>query len=386
MNHQETASALRAVLPEGNGPFALHEPEITDIEKRYVQDCLDSGWVSYLGAYVDDAERRLKDLTGAADCVVLVNGTAALQLALRLAGVGPGEEVLMPSLTFIATANTVHHCGAIPHFVDCSLSDFGVDAAALDDHLNKTAESRDGQTVNRQTGRPIRAFLPVHIFGTPADLDALDTVCARWKIPLVEDAAEALGSHYKGKPVGGHGHVATLSFNGNKIVTSGGGGALLLPTQELGERARHLATTAKTPHPWRFDHDEAGYNFRLPNLNAALLCAQLDRLDLALKEKTILAERYRQAVTTLDGLTMPGCPDDRTSNHWLNAVLVDQTEYLEPLLQALHDQGVLARRCWTPMHMLPIYRDCPKAALPNTEDLFERLLCLPSSPQLARTV
>jgi perosamine synthetase len=382
---EKVVATLCGVLPMENGPCSLHEPEMTDIERDYVVKCLDSGWVSYLGQFVDQAEQRLAEITNARDAVVVVNGTAALHLALLAAGVVSGDEVLMPALTFVATANAVSYCNAMPHFVDCAGDDLAVDAELLDEYLSRIAVRSETGLVNRTTGRRISALIVVHILGIPADMARLNKVAGAWGLPVIEDAAEALGSQYGNLPVGGGNNIATLSFNGNKVVTSGGGGAVLLPDADLGRQVRHIATTAKTPHATQFCHDAIGYNYRMPNLNAALLCAQLDRLDGFLEKKRLLAERYRDAAADLDGLEFLSEPSGRISNYWLNCLLLERSHSneLEPLLERLHQAGILARRLWTPMHWLSIYQDAPRASLPVTEEIFERALCLPSSPFLA---
>lgn len=380
---QELVAALRAVLP-GPGPVALHEPCFSGNEWKYLKDCLDSGWVSSVGSYVDRFEEELARFTGAKRAVAVVNGTAALQVALRLAGVVAGDEVIVPTLTFVATANAVAYLGATPHFADSAASTLGLDPAALALHLAQVAMARDGQCVNRQTGRVIRAVVPMHVFGHPVDLDGLQAVCDDFGLVMVEDAAESLGSYYHGRHTGTFGRLATLSFNGNKTITTGGGGAILTNDEELGRLAKHLTTTAKPPHPWAYAHDQLGYNFRLPNLNAALGCAQMEQLPEFLRRKRRLAEAYSQA---LDGLTgtrffrePPGCQ----SNYWLNALILDRGREAEltPCLEAANQAGIMTRPAWELMHRLPMYRACPRMALPVAESLAGRILNLPSGPRL----
>jgi len=384
---ERIVTALRDVLPAEAGPYSLHEPEITDLERDYVIRCLDSGWVSYLGQFVDEVEERLARITTAKDAVAVVSGTAALHLALVTAGVKVDDEVLMPSLTFVATANAVSYCGAMPHLVDCAPADMAVDGEVLDEYLSRIAVRNGSGLVNRDTGRRISALVVVHIFGIPADMTRIDQVGRKWGLPIIEDAAEALGSRYGNRTIGGGNNIATLSFNGNKIVTSGGGGAVLLPSRELGQRARHLATTAKKPHPSSFVHDAIGFNYRMPNLNAALLCAQLDRLEGFLSNKRALAEQYHSSLAPIDGLQFITEPPGRISNHWLNCLLLDRSESakIEALINALHQAEIIARRLWMPMHMLQIYEHAPRAPLAVTEDIFDRAVCLPSSPFLANS-
>ena len=291
---ENVLAALRRVLPDVGGGIALHEPRIAGREWDYVKDCLDSGWVSSVGSYVDRFEDMLAETCGVMHAVATVNGTAALHLALLLAGVGAGDEVLMPSLTFIATANAVSYCGAVPHFVDNDEVSLGIDPDKLEIYLEEIAERRDGSVHNKKTGRRLAALVPMHTFGHPSDMDALNKIAECWNIALIEDAAESLGSTYKEKPAGSLGKLAALSFNGNKIVTTGGGGAVLTNDEELARKAKHLSTAAKVPHKWAFDHDEVGYNYRLPNINAAMGCAQLEQLSGFVSCKRALATRYSQ--------------------------------------------------------------------------------------------
>ncbi len=372
---------LRAVLP-AQRPLGLHEPCFGEAERQRVLDCIDSGWVSSIGAHVDRFEAQLSAHTGIAHAVALVNGTAALHLGLHLLGVRPGDEVLMPALTFVGSANPVVHCGARPHFVDCAPDTLGIDPAALEAHLQDIAELRDGLCVNRRTGRPIRALLVVHVLGHLADMDALAALARRYRLALLEDAAEALGSRRDGRHAGSWGALAALSFNGNKILTTGGGGALLTEDAELAARARHLSTTAKRAHPWALEHDAVAFNYRLPNLNAALGCAQLERLDDHLAAKRRLAKRYAEAFADLAGTTLHPEPPRCRSNHWLPLLLLPDAASRDALLEAAHTEGIGLRPFWTPLHRLPMFADCPRAALPVSEDLFARGVCLPGSPWL----
>lgn len=379
-------AAVRKVIPAGRGPVALHEPEFRGREREYVQDCIDTGWVSSAGAYVDRFETMLAEVTGAAHAVATVNGTAALHVALLLAGVRPGDEVLIPTFTFIATANAVSYCGATPHFVDSAIDTLGLDPAALDDHLRRTAERRGDVLVNRATGRILRAVVPMHAFGHPVDVDGLLEVCGRHGLPVVEDAAESLGSTYKGTHTGRFGRLAALSFNGNKIVTTGGGGAILTDDPGLGRRAKHLTTTARIPHRWKLSHDEIGFNYRLPNLNAALGCAQLEGLTGFLRRKRRLAECYAAAFETVRDADFVREPANACSNYWLNAILLrqDAAPARDGVLQRLDDAGLMARPGWCLMHRLPMYEHCPRASLPVAEEIERRLINIPSSPSLCR--
>lgn len=370
---------LQGVL--GPPPAALHEPRLAGNEWLYVKECLDSGWVSSVGAFVDRFERELAARAGVGHAVAVVNGTAALHVCLLLAGVRPGDEVLAPALTFIATINAISYCGARPHFVDSDPHTLGLDPAALEAHLRQIAEIRGGTCVNRHTGAPLRAVVPMHVFGHVVDMAALLAVAERWRLAVVEDAAEALGSSRDGRPAGSFARLAALSFNGNKITTCGGGGAVLTDDEDLARRARHLTTTAKRPHPWAFEHDAVGFNYRLPNINAALGVAQLEQLAGFVAAKRRLAETYRAACAAA-GLAFVGEPAGCRSNYWLNAVLLDDIGQRDAVLAATNQAGYMTRPAWTPIHQLAIYGDCPRAALPVVEDLAARLVNLPSGAAL----
>jgi perosamine synthetase len=377
--------AVREVVPAERGKVGLHEPTFAGRESEYVLDCLKTGWVSSVGAYVDRFEAMLAEYTGVKCAVATVNGTAALHVALLLAGVEAGDEVLMPTLTFIATANAVSYCGAVPHFVDIEEERLGIDPAALAEHLGRIAVRRGERWHNRETGSRLGAVLPMHTFGHPVDIAGLQEVCKDYGLVIVEDAAESLGASYRGVHTGGFGRVAALSFNGNKIITTGGGGAILTNDVVLGRRAKHLTTTARVAHRWAVMHDEVGYNYRLPNLNAALGCAQMERLPTMLEQKRALAARYIAAFGGVDGVRFVAEPADSRSNYWLNTILLapGNAGQRDALLQALNDVGLMARPSWTLMHHLPMYTRCPKAPLPVAEAIERRLLNLPSSPFLA---
>lgn len=378
-------AAVRAALPDAALPAPLHAPEFRGREWDYLKDCLDTGWVSSVGAYVDRIERDLETFTGVAHAVAVSNGTAALDVCFRLAGVGPGDEVLVPTLTFVATANAITYRGATPHFVDSEDRTLGVDPARLDAHLRSVAKVENGTCLNTRTGRPIRALVVMHVFGHPADIEGLAEVAARWNLVLVEDAAEALGSRWRGRHLGGFGRLAALSFNGNKIVTTGGGGAVLTDDPELARRAKHLTTTAKVPHRWAFEHDEIGWNYRMPNINAALGCAQLERLPDMLARKAELADRYVRAFEGAQGARLLRPREGAAVNHWLNALILDRPDrpLRDRLLQTLNDAGYQARPLWTLMHRLPMYADCPRDDLPTAEALEDQVINLPSSAALA---
>ena len=377
---EQLLSVLRAALPQ-NGPKALHEPEFAGNEWAYTKECIDSGWVSTAGKFVDRFEAQLAELTGARHAVAVVNGTAALQVAIALAGVRAGEEVIVPALTFVATANAVAHCGGVPHFVDSEPASLGMDAEALRVHLADVAEPAGGFWRNRITGRRLAAVVPMHALGHPAAVPRIMEVSARYALPVIEDAAESLGSTLEGQHTGTFGLAGTLSFNGNKIVTTGGGGAILTDDAELARHAKHLTTTAKRPHAWEFFHDEVGFNFRMPNLNAALGCAQLERLGDMLARKRRLADRYRSQLTQRIGLSFIDEPQGSRSNFWLNAVRFEPMNLAErnALLGTLIEAGFHCRPLWTLMHRLPMYQHCPRAELPVAERLELSVIKLPSS-------
>ena len=379
---QEIVQAIRSVV--GAGPVTLHEPHFRGNEWVYLKECLDSTFVSSVGKFVDRFEADLAAFTGAKRAVAVVNGTAALHVALLLAGVEAGDEVLLPALTFIATANAVAYCQATPHFVDSEERSLGMDARALRDYFSSTTEMRGGYCINRSTGRVIRAMVPMHTFGHPVDIEALLAVAHDFHLQLIEDAAESLGSTLGGRHTGTFGLMGTLSFNGNKTITTGGGGAILTNDLELGARAKHLTTTAKLPHRWNFLHDEVGYNYRLPNLNAALGCAQLEQLPGFLDDKRRLFDHYRLAFSAATGVRLFAEPEGCRSNYWLQTLLLDESlaEQRDAVLTATNDAGLMTRPVWTLMHRLPMYSNAPKAPLPVAESLERRLINIPSSSGL----
>jgi len=379
---QDIVHAIRSVV--GDGPLALHEPRFRGNEWIYLKECLDSTFVSSVGKFVDRFEADLAAFTGAKRAVAVVNGTAALHVSLLLAGVEAGDEVLLPALTFIATANAVAYCQATPHFVDSDERSLGMDAHALRDYLTSTTEMHSGHCINRSTGRVIRAMVPMHAFGHPADIEALLAVAHDFRMQLIEDAAESLGSTVGGRYTGTFGLMGTLSFNGNKTITTGGGGAILTNDLELGKRAKHLTTTAKLPHRWNFVHDEVGYNYRLPNLNAALGCAQLEQLPGFLADKRHLFERYQSAFADVEGVRLVAEPAGCHSNYWLQTLLLDESlaDQRDAVLIATNDAGLMTRPVWALMNRLSMYSNAPMAPLPVAESLERRLINIPSSSGL----
>ncbi len=379
----QVVEAIRSVV--GHGPVALHEPCFAGNEWRYLKECLDSNYVSSVGEFVNRFEAELAAYTGAKHVIAVVNGTAALHIALLLAGVQAGDEVLIPALTFIATANAVSYCGAVPHFMDSEARTLGMDPRALREYLQDVTEIRQQRCVNRVTGRVIRALVPMHAFGHPVDIDGVLAVAADFHLVLVEDAAESLGSTIRGRHTGTFGAMGTLSFNGNKTITTGGGGAIISNDPELARRAKHLTTTAKVNHRWEFRHDEIGYNYRMPNINAALGCAQLEQLPDMLRAKRRLFGRYAAAFEPMPGVRLVSEPEHARSNYWLQTLLLEDSmaEQRDSILAKTNDAGLMTRPAWTLMHRLAPYQACPRMDLPGAESLERRLINLPSSPQLA---
>lgn len=378
-------AGLQEILGKTDTTIALHEPQFSGSEWELVKDCLDSGWVSSVGKYVDEFEARLASFTGAKHAIAVVNGTSALHVALILAGVQADDEVLIPALSFVATANAVAYCGAVPHFLDSNINNLGIDIDALAAHLKNNTEMSQGQLRNSKTGRRIAAIVPMHVFGHPVDMSGLMEIAGRYHIPVVEDAAESLGSYYYGQHTGTLGKLGILSFNGNKIITTGGGGAILTNDSELARKAKHLTTTAKQPHRWEFYHDVTGFNYRLPNLNAALGCAQMERLPELLTAKRLLAEKYRSYFDVhSDVLQFIAEPKHCQSNYWLNAVHVKQADKAirDLLLEEATNAGYQCRPVWQLLHKLPMYAAAPRAELPVAECLEQQLINLPSSAKL----
>ena len=373
--------AIRSVTGANKSFLPLHEPCFSGNEWAYTRECLDTGWVSSVGKFVDRFEEDLAAYTGVKRAIAVVNGTASLHVCLLLARVKPGDEVLIPALTFIATANAVSYCGAIPHFIDSEERTLGVDPHKLAIYLEEITEQRSNGCYNRLTGRRIKAVVPMHTFGHPVDLDPLLELCQNLRIELIEDAAESLGSFYKGRHTGNWGRLTALSFNGNKIITTGGGGAILTNDEELATKAKHLTTTAKVPHRWEFNHDMIGYNYRMPNLNAALGCAQLELLSGFLTAKRDLAERYRQAFAGIPGIQFFSEPVNCQSNYWLNTLLLDgeHADQRDALLAVTNDSGIMTRPAWTLMHKLPMFAECPKMTLTVAASLERRIVNIPSS-------
>lgn len=363
---------------------SLHEPWFKGNEWNYVKECIDTAWVSSVGKYVDTFEEKLAEYTGSKKAIVIVNGTAALQTCLNLVGVTSGDEVLVPSLTFVATANAVAYQRATPHFYDCDDRYLGVEVAKLREYLHENTEIRGGVCFNKKTDRPIRAMIVMHTYGHPVDLDAVLELCNEFNLPLIEDAAESLGSFYKDRHTGNFGKVAALSFNGNKIITTGGGGAIVTNDIEMAKEAKHLTTTAKVPHQWEYNHDKIGFNFRLPNLNSALGVAQLEQLPEFLQKKRAIAKHYQTLFADMPEVEFFAEPEFARSNYWLNAIFLreDQFDNRDEVLARLNEAGYMVRPLWIPMHKLDFYKNCPAMNLENCEQAEKKVISLPSSPFL----
>lgn len=369
------------------GKAQLHIPEISGNEWINVKECLDTTWISATGGkYISQFEELLTAHTGASFAITTVTGTAALHACLILAGVNDGDEIICPAFTFVATANAVKMAGAIPHFAEIDRNSLGIDAGKLSAHLSKIAIRRDGKTINRESGRTISALVCMHTFGHICDVEALASICEEWNIELVEDAAESLGSTYQGRHAGTFSRYSALSFNGNKIITTGGGGAILAADEEAANRARHITTTARLPHRWEYDHDLVGFNYRMPNINAAIGAAQIERLEQYLNEKRHLQSLYRAAFADLDDVDLFEEPEGRRSNYWLATLILSPNRATERdwILEHTNDAGLGCRPAWKPMHLLAPYRDSPRMELPVTEEMYGRIINVPSSPVLGR--
>ncbi|WP_347174855.1 LegC family aminotransferase [Polaribacter uvawellassae] len=355
----------------------LHAPTFGGNEKKYLEECIDSTFVSSVGAYVDLFEDIINKITKTKKSTAVVNGTAALQVALRLVGVEKDDEVITQALTFVATANAIAYNNAHPVFLDVDIDTMGLSPKAVKNFLEECGEVRENGCFNKKTGRKIAACMPMHTFGFPVHLNELIKVCKDWRIPIVEDAAESLGSEYRGEPTGGFGEVGAFSFNGNKIVTSGGGGVIVTKNIELGTKAKFLTTTAKKPHSYEYVHEELGYNFRMPNLNAALACAQLEQLSSFLSNKRSLAKDY-ESFFKAKGINFRTETEGTKANYWLMCIELNDIKEREQFLKSTNDSGVMTRPIWKLMYRLPMYKDCQRDSQKNAIYLEERIVNLPS--------
>ena len=379
--YEKTIDFIKDVY--GNPQFVpLSVPKFIGNEKKYLEDCIDTTFVSSVGAYVDRFEKDMAAYTGAKKAVVCVSGTNALHMAMMLAGVERDDEVLTQALTFIATCNGISYIGAYPVFIDVDKSTMGLSPDAVKDWLVKNAEIRNGQCYNKTNGRRIKACVPMHTFGHPVRIEELAAVCAEWNIELVEDAAESIGSKYKGKHTGLFGKVGVLSFNGNKTITTGGGGMLLFMDEELASLAKHLTTQAKIPHRWEFKHDHIGYNYRMPNINAALGCAQLEHLDEFIEDKRETAKAYTEYFKDKEDISFFTEPENCFSNYWLNVVILPDRDAQQLFLQETNDNGVMTRPIWELMNRLPMFEHCQHDSLKNTIWFADRVVNIPSSVRL----
>lgn len=382
---KDVCSAISQVVNFKGEFVPLHEPRFLGNELEFVQDCVSSTFVSSVGKYVDKFENDLASYTGANHAVAMVNGTAALQIAMKVLGVQPNDEVLIPSLTFVATANAVKHNFSEPHFVDVSENFPVICPDTLRDWLEYVSEKRNGNLVNKFTNRRISAIVVMHCFGHVFKLFELKKVAKDFGLPLIEDSAEALGSHFNGQHAGTFGEIGVLSFNGNKIITTGGGGAIITNNVKLAKYAKYLTTTAKTPHPWSYQHDEVGFNYRMPNLNAALGCAQLESMGEFVASKRALHVKYQNEFSTLEGLDVLCEPKGATSNYWLQALVLDDrnSAFRDEILNATNERGIMTRPCWDPLHLQKPFKDCPQSPLINTVRMSEKIINVPSSAGLS---
>ncbi len=356
----------------------LHEPRFIGNEKKYLLDTIDSTFVSSVGAYVDKFENMMQDITKTKKAVAVVNGTAGIQVALRLIGVKSGDEVLTQALTFVATANAIAYNQAKPVFLDVDRDTMGLSPDAIQNFLEEYGDLREDGCYNKKTGNRIAACLPMHTFGFPVRIDEIIKICSLWKIPVVEDAAESLGSEYKGQQTGSFGEVGVFSFNGNKIVTSGGGGAIVTNNTALGIRAKYLTTTAKQPHAYEYVHDSLGYNYRMPNLNAALACAQLEKLNWFLEKKRELAKSYEEFFKGSDTVFRTELPETKV-NYWLMCVELENKNARDLFLKETNEAKVMTRPIWELMFKLPMYKNCFKDEQINAMFLVDRVVNIPSS-------
>jgi perosamine synthetase len=382
---KEILLRLKLMFPGHEGVMPLHSPVFYERSEELVIDCIRSTFVSSVGSCVALFEEEVAKACDTEFCVSTTNGTAALQVAMRVSGVESGHESLMPSLTFVATPNAASYLGAIPHFVDVDPQTLAMDPDVLRRHLMRCSTYRNGKLLNKKTNRQISSILAVHVFGHPADMSGLRKIADEFELPLIEDAAGALGSELEGRRVGSFGDLGVVSFNGNKLITTGGGGAIVTNSQDLADAARHISTTAKRSHGWSFVHDQIGYNFRMPSLNAALGLSQIENLDGLLTAKRKIAARYQEYFKNFDEVSILKQPENSNSNFWLNNIILERfnENLCEEIIQELNHMGINARPIWTPMHYLEIYRNSPKTSLSVTESIVKKIISLPSSPYLS---
>jgi len=381
----ETNQLIQFVREKFNTPenfIPLHEPRFVGNDKKYVLDAIDSTFVSSVGAFVDLFEKMMCEITGAKYCVATVNGTAALHAALILSDVNPDDEVLSQPLTFVATANAISYQHAHSHFVDVDIDTMGMSPVALQKRLEEIAEMRDGKCFNKETNRQIKACVPMHTFGLPCRIDEIKTICDQYNIILIEDAAESLGSYYKDQHTGTFGKIGTFSFNGNKTVTCGGGGAIVTNNEEVAKLAKYITTTAKKPHKWEYVHDRTGYNYRMPNLNAAMACAQLEVLNKFIENKRELHSLYQDFFKDNNAISLISEVEEGKANYWLNAVRFKNLEERNKFLEETNSAGIMTRPIWQLMNKLSMFNNCPKGPLTNAESLEKTIVNIPSSVRI----
>lgn len=389
--HMQLESALflekiiRNVTGTQNESLELHEPTFQGNEIKYLTECIQTGWVSSVGKYVDLFEQKLSEYTGIKNAILTSNGTSAIHISLLLSGVKAGDEVLLPALTFVGTVNPILYLNAIPHFVDSEKKYLGVDAEKLEVYLSKTVEMKNGHAFNRITGRKISALIVVHIYGLIADIERAKNICDKYNIKLIEDAAESIGSFYQNKHSGSFGHIAALSFNGNKTITTGGGGAILTNDHLIAKKAKHITTTAKVSHAWKYEHDELGFNYRMPNINAALGCAQIEKLPKLLELKRELAARYMKLIKENSELQFLSEGKDMKCNYWLNTILLPyHSNGVDQTVEYLRSKKINVRAAWKLLSELPYLNQFPKMDLQQSQELSKRIINLPSSPMLVK--
>jgi len=375
-------SAIKAITSKTTLP--LSEPVFAGNEAIYLKECIDSTFVSSVGKFVDDFERNLEEYTGAKHAISVVNGTSALHIALKVAGISSGDEVLIPALSFIASANAVAYCNGTPHFIDSDEATMGVDVDKLKDYLTFSTEQRSGFCINKRTNKAIKAIMPVHTFGHPVRIDNLIDLTNKHNIKVIEDAAESIGSFYKGKHTGTFGLMGALSFNGNKTITTGGGGAILTNDASLASLVKHLTTTAKKAHRWEFIHDEIGFNYRMPNINAALGCAQLECISQKIESKRMLFERYSSKFNTFKDLILFNEPVNCKSNYWLQTIILkkDNIQLRDKILQVTNDASIYTRPAWQTLNSQKPFQNSPSMDLSCAESLYKRIINIPSSTNI----
>jgi len=374
--NNETVALARKIY--GDGFITLHRPVFEGNERKYLVNCIDSNFVSSVGEKVNQFEKDIAKYTGSKYAIATVNGTAALHIAIELAGVKPGDEVISQALTFIATCNAISYTGAKPTFIDVDIDTMGMSPLALKKFLETNCKKKDGKVVNKTSGKRIGACIPMHTFGFPCRIEEISEICSSWDIPLIEDAAESLGSYVNKKHTGTFGAIGTLSFNGNKVITTGGGGMIITNNSDLAVRAKHITTTAKVPHPYEFIHDQMGYNYRMPNLNAALGCAQMERLDDFLKIKLELADKWDLFFSQRNAEFVKPIKGYK-ANHWLNAIILDSKEDRDDFLKFTNENGVMTRPIWRLMSELSMFKNCQSDGLQNSIWLEGRVVNIPSS-------